>query len=350
MTRVALARLVLVVAALCAAGCRDADPEAVARPTPPALTVETVVVEPRRFREMLTATGTLRARESVAIRSEVAGVVEAIHFAEGARVAAGDQLLEIDDRELRAQRERVAARLSLETATEARVRELLASKNASQATHDEAVANLRVTKAELTLIDAQLAKTDIRAPFDGVMGLRDVSVGTYLTPGTPIVDLVAVDSLKLDFALPERYQGALHPEMPVRLSLHGRPGTFEGRVYAIDPSVDVESRSIRLRATVPNPDGRLRPGQFAEIEVVLDEVPDALLVPAIALIPGLRQSTLLVVRDGVVERREVTAGRRTSDAVRIESGLAAGERVVVTGIQQLREGMVVTPVEWMPRG
>jgi membrane fusion protein (multidrug efflux system) len=349
-TRVAITRVVLAVATSWFVACRDAEPGAGARPAPPALTVETVAVTPRPFRETLTATGTLRARETVSIRSEVAGIVEAIHFLEGERVDAGRPLLEIDDRELRAQRERAAARLQLEVATEARVRELLASKNASQSTHDEALANLQVTRAELAVIDAQLAKTAIEAPFAGVVGLRDVSIGTYLTPGASIVDLVAVESLKLDFSLPERYEDAIHLDMPVRLTVHGRPGAFEGRVYAIDPSVDVETRSLKLRATVPNPGGHLRPGQFAEIEVVLGEVPDALLVPAIALIPGLRQPTVLVARDGVVERREVVAGRRTADEVRIEAGLAPGERVIVTGILQLRVGMAVTPVDWQPRG
>jgi membrane fusion protein (multidrug efflux system) len=348
--RVALVRLVALVATLGLAACSDVEPDAAAGPTLAALTVETIVLAPKPFRETITATGTLRAREAVSMRSEVAGVVAAIHFGEGERVAAGELLIEIDDRELRAQRERVAARLALETATEGRVRELLATKNASQATHDEAVANLRVTRAELAVIDAQLAKTALRAPFAGVVGLRDVSVGSYLTPGTVVVDLVAVDSLKLDFALPERYQDAVHVDMRVRGSLQGRRDSFEGRVYAIDPSVDIESRSLRLRATVPNPDERLRPGQFAEVLIVLDEIPNALLVPAIALIPGLRQPTVLIVRDGVVERREVTAGIRTADEVRITSGLAPGERVIVTGILQLREGMPVTALDWKPRG
>jgi membrane fusion protein (multidrug efflux system) len=157
--RVALVRLVALVATLGLAACSDVEPDAAAGPTLAALTVETIVLAPKPFRETITATGTLRAREAVSMRSEVAGVVAAIHFGEGERVAAGELLIEIDDRELRAQRERVAARLALETATEGRVRELLATKNASQATHDEAVANLRVTRAELAVIDAQLAKT-----------------------------------------------------------------------------------------------------------------------------------------------------------------------------------------------
>jgi membrane fusion protein (multidrug efflux system) len=347
---VAPLRLVALVATLGITACDDAGPKAAAAPTATPLTVETVVLAPQAFRETITATGTLRAREAVSMRSEVAGIVAGIHFGEGERVAAGDLLLEIDDRELRAQRERVAARVALETATERRVRELLSTKNASQATHDEAVANLRVTKAELAVIDAQLAKTELRAPFAGVVGLRDISVGSYLTPGTIVVDLVAVDALKLDFSLPERYQDAVRAGMPVRGSVQGRGEAFEGRVYAIDPSVDVDSRSLRLRATVPNPDERLRPGQFAELLIVLDEVPDALLVPAIGLIPGLRQPTVLVVRDGVVERREVTAGTRTADEVRVTSGLAPGDRVIVTGILQLRAGMPVTAVDWRPRG
>lgn len=325
------------------AGCSSDAP---GEPTPPRearrlMAVETVTVAPQTFRETLSATGTLRARESASLQSEVAGVVTGIHFEEGQPVKAGTLLVAIDDDEWQAQHERAKARVVLADANEKRQHELLRSGDLSQATYDETAANLRVARAELALVEAQLEKTRIRAPFDGIVGLREVSVGSYLSPGSPIVRIAAIDALKLDFSLPERYQDLVRPGMPVRFGVSGRPGAFTGTIYAIEPAVDAETRSLLLRAEVPNAEGRLRPGAFADVQVVLDEVPDALLVPAIALIPGLKRQTVFVVSDGVVREREIEAGVRTTDAVLVERGLSPGERVAVTGLLQLRDGMAV---------
>lgn len=314
------------------------------------MAVETVTVQPQPFRETLSATGTLRARESASLQSEVAGVVTKIHFEEGQPVTAGALLVEIDDAEWRAQHERAKARVVLADANEKRQRELLTSGDLSQASYDETSANLRVARAELALVEAELEKTRIRAPFDGVVGLREVSVGSYLSPGAPIVRIAAVDALKLDFSLPERYQNLVRPGTTVRFTVSGRPGQFDGTVYALEPGVDAGTRSLLLRAEVPNPGGQLLPGAFADVSVVLDEVADALLVPAIALVPGVKQQTVFVFRDGTVEVREIETGIRTSEAVVVERGLAPGERVVVTGILQLRDGMTVDAVERQPGG
>jgi len=328
-------------------GCSS---EAPGEPTPQLegrrqMSVETVTLEPRPFRETLQATGTLRAREAASLQSEVAGVVTKIHFEEGQPVEAGTLLVEIDDAQWQAQHERAKARVVLADANEKRQRELLGSGDLSQATYDETAANLRVARAELALVEAELAKTRVRAPFDGIVGLREVSVGSYLSPGSPIVRIAAIDALKLDFSLPERYQELIRTGAPVRFTVSGRSGEFEGRVYAVEPVIDADTRSLLLRAEIPNPDGRLLPGAFADVELVLDDVPDALLVPAAALIPGLKRQTVYVFHDGVVEEREIEAGIRTADAVVVEKGLAPGERVVVTGLLQVRDGMAVEAVE-----
>jgi len=309
------------------------------------MAIETVTLAPRAFRETLSATGTLRARESASLQAEVAGVVTGIHFDEGQPVKAGELLVVIDDDEWQAQHERAKARVVLADANEKRQRELLRSGDLSQATYDETSANLRVARAELALVEAELKKTQMRAPFDGIVGLREVSVGSYLSPGSPIVRIAAIDALKLDFSLPERYQELVRAGMPVRFRVSGLPGDFAGTIYAIEPAVDAETRSLLLRAEVPNGDGRLRPGAFADVEVVLDEVPDALLVPAIALVPGLKRQTVYVVEDGVVREREIEAGLRTAEAVVVERGLSPGERVAVTGLLQLRDGMRVDASE-----
>jgi membrane fusion protein (multidrug efflux system) len=174
-----------------------------------------------------------------------------------------------------------------------------------------------------------------------VAGLRRVSVGTYLTPGTPICSFQDISSLKIDFSLPEVYLGYLKAGQKVTFHVVGRSEKFEATIMAIEPTIEVATRSLLVRATVPNEDARLLPGSFAEVEVVLGEIPDALLIPAIALIPGLKQQTVFVHRDGKVEERKVQAGLRTSDSVQIIEGLKAGDELITSGVLQLRPGMPV---------
>ncbi len=315
-----------------------ARPEAKA---PPVFTVDTVTMTPRSLRETLSATGTLLPRESVELQSERAGVVVEIPFTEGRPVAAGAVLVRIDDTELQAELERARAKLALDTATEQRQRALLDSRGTSRATYDVSVANLRTARAEVSMIEAQIAKTVIRAPFAGTPGLRHVSVGSYVTPGTRIVSFSDVSALKLDFGIPERYAALLAPGQELQFRVAGQAESFRATIYAIEPAVDVATRSVLLRANVPNPQGLLRPGAFAEVTVVLADIPDALAVPAIALVPGLRQQTVFVYEDGKAESRSVQVGLRTADSVQITEGLRPGERVITTGILQLRSGMTV---------
>ncbi len=308
---------------------------------PPVFTVDTVTITPGSLSETLTATGTLLPRESVELQSERAGVVRQIAFVEGQPVKAGTALVRIDDSELRAELERAKARLALDTASESRQRALLQSRGTSQATYDTSVANLGAARAEANLIEAQIAKTVIRAPFDGVPGLRHVSLGSYVTPGTRIVSFTDTAALKLDFGIPERYASYVRINTDVTFRVTGRSESFRAHIYAIEPAVEVATRSVLLRAEVPNPDGMLLPGSFAEVKVVLADTPDALSVPAIALVPGLRQQTVFVFENGRAAPREVQIGLRTADSVQITEGLAPGDRVIPTGILQLRPGMKV---------
>jgi RND family efflux transporter, MFP subunit len=327
-------------AAALLAGCGKSEPPA--RSTKGGLlSVDSVVVEPRPFKEKLQATGSLLPRESVTLQSEREGMVRSIAFQEGQPVKEGALLLKIDDSELSAQLQRAQARLQLAIADEARQRGLLGRQGISQAAYDESLANLGIARAEVELIKSQLAKTEIRAPFDGIPGLRSVSVGSYVTPGTPIANFAAVDSLKLDFSVPERYLGLLRAGQKVRFRVAGRSEDFEATIYAIEPRIDVATRSVLLRAEVPNPDGKLLPGSFAEILVELDEDPDAILIPSLALIPGLAKQTVFVFEHGVVQERQVSVGIRTADSVQIIDGLQPGDRVITSGILQLRPGMNV---------
>jgi membrane fusion protein (multidrug efflux system) len=172
-------------------------------------------------------------------------------------------------------------------------------------------------------------------------GLRLVSPGAYLVTGTAIASLQDIASLKLDFTLPERYQPLLKTGQKVTFRVAGRLEAFAATITAIEPAVDIQTRSLQLRATAPNPERGLLPGAFAEVEVALDEIPEAILIPPIALVPGLKQQTVFLHRNGTVEERKVQVGLRTAGAVQVLDGLKAGDELITSGILQLRAGMKV---------
>lgn len=308
---------------------------------PEILRVEVHTVAPTRLEETLDTIGTIRANEEVDLVSEIAGTISAIHFDEGSRVAAGQLLLEIDDSELRAERQRAVHRVELAERDEARQQQLLDQGVISSEAYDVALAELNVLRAELQLIEAQLVKTRIRAPFAGVIGLRWVSPGSFLSPQTRIASLHDLDPIKLDFTVPERYATLLGPGDEVSFRVDGIDRTFQGEIYATEPSIDAATRSLRVRARCPNPDGALVPGAFANVTVAIRSVAEALTVPAIAVIPELGGTKVYVVRDGRAEPVSVTTGIRTEREVEITSGLEAGDEVITTGILQLQPGLEV---------
>ena len=326
---------------LTAAACKKASQTNRAATGAALFTVDVVTVAPQPFRETLFATGSLLAREAVNLRSERAGVVKEIRFEEGSTTAAGAVLVLMDDVELQAQLARVQAQLELASALETRQRDLLKTKGISEAEYEQSQANLHIAQAEERLIQAQLAKTRIVAPFDGVAGLRQISVGAYLTPGDAICSFQDISALKIDFTLPERYLPYIKTGQKVMFRISGRSETFDAVVAAIEPSIDVATRSLQVRAMVPNEEQRLLPGSFAEVEVVLDEITEAILIPPIALIPGLKQQSVFVHRNGEVEERKVESGLRLANAVQIVEGLKPGDELITSGILQLRPGMRV---------
>lgn len=307
----------------------------------PPFVVDVMTVKPQRIEETLSATGTLLANDAVVVQSERPGLVKEIQFKEGEAMKAGEVLVLMDDSELQPQLERAVARVRIAETLEKRQKDLLRSRSISEFEYEETVANVKIAQAEEAQIRAQLAKTRIVAPFDGVAGLRRVSVGSYLIPGSPICSFQDIAALKLDFSLPERYLAYLRLGQKVNFRVTGRAESIEAEIAAIEPTIDVETRTMTVRARVLNEDNSLLPGLFTEVAVSLDEIPDALMIPPIALIPGLKQQTVLVYRDGEIEERKVTAGLRTPDAVQIVEGLSAGEEVLVSGVLQVREGMKV---------
>jgi membrane fusion protein (multidrug efflux system) len=311
-----------------------------ARAQPPAVRIHVVAPEP--LAETLISPGTLVANERIEVVSENAGLVQKIHLDEGARVEAGALLVKIDDRELITERNRVSARLELAQRQARRQRELHQQGLISDDELEVADTAEDALEAELAQIEVRLAKTEIRAPFAGILGLRRVSEGAFLSPQTRIVTLVQSDPMKLEFAVPERYATRYRPGDSVTFRVEGIEGERRASIYAIEPSVDPATRTVPMRATTPNADGRLLPGAFADVSVAVREVAAALTVPSIAVVPELGGKKLWVLENGAAQPRQVETGIRTGDRVEIVRGLRAGESVITSGIQILRPGLSVT--------
>jgi membrane fusion protein (multidrug efflux system) len=308
-----------------------------------ALPVEaaTVVTEPTA-RE-LTAVGTLQSNESIVLAAEIAGRVSDIGFSEGESAPRGKVLLRLDPAVLAAERDRARASLGLSETNYKRSELLLKDNATSQRERDEAYAKWKLDEANLRLAEAQLAKATIRAPFEGVVGLRKVSPGTYLKPGDTIATLDDIDPIKVDFRIPEIYADQVKAGQPVKLTVDAVPGrAFEGKVYAIDPQVDSQGRSLLVRARVANDGGPLRQGMFARIALELERRAEALTIPEEAIIGKDDKQLVFKVVDGKVAPTPVKLGIRSRGRVEIVEGLKSGETVITAGHMKVRPGMPVT--------
>jgi membrane fusion protein (multidrug efflux system) len=314
-----------------------------------AIAVETKRVSVDTVYEDMRAVGTLAANESVVIAAEIAGRISRIGFHEGEPVKEGEVLLELDDTVLKAELDKVRSDLSLARANRERALTLANQGAGTQRARDETEAAFLAQQANLALAEARLQKSTLTAPFSGVVGLRNVSVGAYIIPGQKIVDLADIKTLKVDFRVPEINAAQVRVGNTILITADAVPGaSFEGNIYAIDPIVDVNGRAMRLRAQVANPQGQLSPGFFARIRIVVNQRPNALLVPESAIIP--LDGKLLVYRvvDGRAVKTEVVLGQRLPGQVEIRKGLSATDTIVTSGHQRLREGAVIQVVGSAP--
>jgi membrane fusion protein, multidrug efflux system len=308
---------------------------------PRALNVEAMQLEPRRLVEYINIPGTLIPDEQVDLSFETSGKIVDINFDEGTPVRKGQLLAKINDRHLQAQLLKLQAQKKLADEREFRQRSLLSRDAISQESYDQAVTELQSLEADIMLLEARIAETELRAPFEGVIGLRHVSEGSFVNPNTQIARLIKNDPLKIEFAIPERYAGDVHVGFPLSFLLDGNPDTHLARVYAVDPKVDVRTRNITVRARYNNPGARIKPGRFVSIQLELAEIDDALAIPTEALIPEMDGDRVFVYRNGRAESIGVTTGLRTEDLIQITSGLQSGDTLITTGILQLRQGMQV---------
>ncbi len=308
---------------------------------PPA-SVDVVGVETGSVSDTLTAVGSLIASESIVLRPEIPGRVLKIRFDEGQKVALGAPLIELDPSIYRAALDQAAADFSLAKANHDRATTLFSQKTGTGRAVDETAAALNSTRARVALADAQLAKATLVAPFAGVVGLRRFSVGDVVSPGQDLVNLVALDPIKVDFRVPETRLPSLAPGQALDLTVDALPGrSFQGAVYAIEPLVEAAGRSILLRARVPNPDGTLRPGLFARVNLIVTTRNNAMLIPEQAIVPvGSRQTVFRVV-DGKAIATDVELGIRRDGKVEVTGGLRPDDVVVTAGQLKLHDGSAI---------
>ncbi|MFQ5650688.1 MAG: efflux RND transporter periplasmic adaptor subunit [bacterium] len=306
-----------------------------------ALPVTVHVVKPEKLNNKIFSTGTILANEEVELKSEISGRITEIHLNEGARVSSGELLVKINDTELQAQLLKAHYQKKLAEDKEERGRKQLEIEAISQEDYDVILNELNTEKAEIQLIKAQIDKTEIRAPFDGVVGLRHVSKGSYISPNTKIANLLDINPVKIDFVIPEKYVNLVQPGDKIAFKIQGFDEQFEGAVYAIEPRIDPATRTLRLRAISPNKEGKVLPGAFAEVKLVLDEITDALMIPTAALVPELRGQKVFLLAHGKASPQKVTIGIRTENKIQITSGIAPGDTVITSGILQLRPGAEV---------
>lgn len=326
---------------------------------PRAAAVEVASVKAMPLVDEAQSVGSLRSRQGVMLRPEVAGRVREVRFADGQRVQRGQLLVQLDDQLPMAQLAQARAEMGIAQANHQRNQELVAKGFISQRSLDESAAALEVAKAKLDLAQATVQRLKVLAPFDGVLGLRQVNVGDYLKDGADIVNLEDTDAVLVDFRLPERFQSKIRPGQKAQITLDALPGRpFEALVQAVDPLIDANGRSVGVRGCIDNRQGLLRPGMFARVNTVFAVREGALVVPEEALVPQGPRTTVVKLVPGdtpdalVAQRVVVKTGLRLPGRVEITEGLQEGETVVTAGHQRLqKDGTPVRVVDLnAPRG
>ncbi len=301
------------------------------------MTVSGIVVQPQTFENNLSLSGSIEANEQVEIRSEVSGIVETINFQEGNTVAKGQLLFKVNDSELRAQLQQARTKQGLASENERRAKLLLQKEAISQEEYDISQADLKSMQAQSQLIQAQLSKTSVKAPFSGKIGLRSISPGTYITPTILVAKLVNIGKLKITFSIPEKYASQIKMNSNLSFYISGSTEKYTAKVYAIEPEVAVATRTLQVRAIADNKDGKVLPGTFADVELPLDVVKDAIVIPTEAIIPIQNGKKIFIANKGKAKEVKVETATRTDASVLVLSGLKAGDTLLTSGVMSLKD-------------
>lgn len=307
-----------------------------------ALNVNARIIKPQLLTDEILISGSLLPDEEVDLSFETSGKIVEINFEEGSKVNKGQLLAKVNDRQLQAQLQRLVGQLKLAEDRVFRQNALLERDAVSKEAYEQVKTELSTLNADIEIVKANIALTELRAPFEGVIGLRQVSVGSYASPTTIIAKLTKVSPLKIEFGVPERYANQVKKGTNLTFSMPGELSTFNAKVYATEASVAQATRTLSIRALYPNSNGAILPGRYASIQLKKDEIQNALAVPSEAIVPEMGKDKVFAYRSGKAEPVEVITGIRTEAQVQILKGLQAGDTIIISGTLQLRTGLPIT--------
>ena len=309
------------------------------------IAINAVVIKKKSITDNINAVGTSIPDEQVDLSFESSGKITEIFFTEGSHVIKGELLAKINDKPLQAELKKLEAQVPLAEARVFRQKTLLSKEAVSQEAYEQVTTALDILMADIELIKSRIIQTELRAPFDGIVGLRKASEGAYATPQTVIVNLTKISPLKIEFSINERYVTDVSSGTSINFELEdmSRQGhQYSARVYAVESQVGLETRTLKVRALFPNANEEILPGRYLSISIITKEINDALTVPSEAIIPEMGKSIVYVYKSGEARAKEVTRGLRTERYVQVLDGLMPGDTVITTGVMQMRTGTKVT--------
>lgn len=310
-------------------------------PNKRALKVNAKIVKPQLLVDEFPITGVLLPDEEVDLSFETSGKVVEINFEEGTTVKKGQLLAKVNDRQLQAQLQRLLAQLKLAEDRVFRQSALLERDAVSKEAYEQVKTDLATLKADIDIVKANIDLTELRAPFDGVIGLRQISVGSYASPTTMVAKLTKISPLKVQFSVPERYANQIKKGTKLTFNIDGKLDSFPVEVYAVESTIDPNMHNFMVRALYPNTGRTLMPGRYASIRLKKQEIPNAIAIPSEAIVPEMGKDKVFVYRAGKAEPVDVVTGLRTDAEVQVVRGLQMGDTIIVSGTLQLRTGLPV---------
>ncbi|MDZ4752097.1 MAG: efflux RND transporter periplasmic adaptor subunit [Flavobacteriales bacterium] len=317
-------------------GCGKSSDRPQGKTASASMAVEGIIVRAESLSTVVQASGTLLPFEETVVYPEVSGRIVSVSIPEGQKVRKGDLLVKLFDADLQAQLKKTEAQINLAKETEKRLAELLTVNGVAKQEYDQSMMQLRVLEADADIIRVSISRTEIRAPFDGIVGLKKVSVGALVNSQIPICTIRSAAQLKLDFAIPEKYGSLVQSGKEVTFTLGGDTNVYIAKVMATEQSVEMETRNLRIRANVTSNSSSLIPGAFAYVQLPLGIDESAISIPTQCLIPQGRKKVVIVNRSGKAIFTPVETGVRQNDKIEITNGLQVGDTIASTGILFLR--------------
>ena len=303
--------------------------------------VETFVVQSQTLDNFIVTNGSILPNEEVELRSEIQGTIKRINFEEGTRVRQGQILVQIDDSELQPNIRKLQAQLATAREEYSRKKQLIDIEGISQEEFEAAELKVTTLESDIQLVEAQIRKSKITAPFDGIIGLRKVSQGAFVSVGSEIAKLVQSDPVKIEFSVPELHASKVKVGTEVQFTLSGSDKVYKATVFATEPVIDPDTRSLSVRAKADNKNGELIPGSYAELTINLAQIENGLLVPALSVTQDIKGLKLFVIKDGVAVAKYVKTGIQKDEFVQVTDGVNEGDTVITTSLLSMQEGMQV---------